>query len=57
MQEPHRDQDHGNHCDNDQCLMYYATQTTDLIGNTVGDEEITPLDANCIADLQANGGK
>jgi hypothetical protein len=37
--------------------MYYATQTTDLIGNTVGDEEITPLDANCIADLQANGGR
>ncbi|WP_416208527.1 M12 family metallo-peptidase [Fodinibius sp.] len=57
MQEPHRDQEHGNHCDNDQCLMYYATQTTDLIGNTVGNEEITPLDENCIADLQANGGK
>jgi predicted Zn-dependent protease len=57
MQEPHRDQEHGNHCDNDQCLMYYATQTTDLIGNTVGDQEITPLDANCIADLRANGGR
>lgn len=57
MQEPHRDQDHGNHCDNDQCLMYYATQTTDLIGNTVGDEGITPLDENCIADLQGNGGR
>ncbi|MEL7833046.1 M12 family metallo-peptidase [Fodinibius sp. N2] len=57
MQEPHRDQEHGNHCDNDQCLMYYATQTTDLIGNTVGDEGITPLDDNCIADLQGNGGK
>ena len=57
MQEPHKDPDHGNHCDNDQCLMYYATQTTDLIGNTVGDEGITPLDENCIADLQGNGGK
>ncbi|PAU95235.1 hypothetical protein CK503_03290 [Aliifodinibius salipaludis] len=57
MQEPHRDQDQGNHCDNDQCLMYYATQTTDLIGNTVGDEEITSLDENCIADLRGNGGK
>ncbi|MGM0545647.1 MAG: hypothetical protein ACQEST_02905 [Bacteroidota bacterium] len=57
MQEPHRDHENGNHCDNDQCLMYYATQTTDLIGNTVGDEGITPLDENCIADLQGNGGR
>lgn len=57
MQKPHKDPENGNHCDNDQCLMYYATQTTDLIGNTVGDEGITPLDENCIADLQGNGGK
>lgn len=57
MQEPHRDQENGNHCDNDQCLMYYATQTTDLIGNTVGDEGISPLDDNCIADLRGNGGR
>lgn len=58
MQEPHKDPDHGNHCDDDTCLMYYATETTDLVGNTVGsDGEIAHLDANCLADLQANGGK
>ncbi len=57
MQEPHRDKENGNHCDNEQCLMYYASQTTNLIGNIVGDEEITPLDENCIADLRGNGGK
>ncbi|WP_138431262.1 hypothetical protein [Fodinibius saliphilus] len=57
MQTPHKDPDHGNHCDNDQCLMYYATETTDLVENTFSDEEIPPLDDNCIADLQANGGK
>lgn len=57
MQEPHQDEEHGNHCDNDQCVMYYAMETTDLIGNTLGGEEIPPLDANCIADLQANDGK
>lgn len=57
MQEPHKDEQNGNHCDNEECIMYYATETTDLIGNTFGDEEIPPLDANCIADLQANGGK
>lgn len=58
MQTPHKDPDHGNHCDNDNCLMYYATETTDLVGNTIGSgDEIPPLDANCKADLQANGGK
>ncbi len=57
MQTPHRDEEHGNHCDNDQCLMYYASQRTDLVANNISGEEITPLDANCKADLQANGGK
>lgn len=57
MQQPHKDEEHGNHCDNDQCLMYYATETADLIGNTIGGEEIPALDNNCIADLQSNGGK
>ena len=57
MQTPHQDADHGNHCDNDQCLMYYATQRTELIQNAVSGDEITPLDANCLADLEANGGK
>ena len=56
MQNPHQDTDHGNHCDNDQCVMYYAMETTDVVGSTLG-EEIPPLDANCITDLQANGGK
>jgi len=57
MQTPHQDTEHGNHCDNDQCLMYYATQRTELIQNSISGDEITPLDANCLADLQANGGK
>ncbi|MDX1586787.1 MAG: hypothetical protein R3222_08580 [Balneolaceae bacterium] len=57
MQTPHRDVEHGNHCDNDQCLMYYATERTELIQNSLSGDDITPLDANCIADLRANGGK
>ena len=57
MQQDHQDEQHGNHCDNDNCLMYYATQREDLISNQLSGEEITPLDANCINDLQANGGK
>lgn len=46
----------GKHCDNQNCLMYYAVETLDFIGNLVGGE-IPELDQNCIADLQANGGK
>lgn len=57
MQTPHQDTEHGNHCDNDECLMYYATQRTQLVQNSISGDEITPLDANCIADLRANGGK
>ncbi|MDZ7681404.1 MAG: hypothetical protein U5J63_06720 [Fodinibius sp.] len=58
MQNPHKDPDHGNHCDDDSCLMYYATETTDLIGNSLASgDEIPALDANCMADLQANGGR
>lgn len=57
MQNPHKDPDHGNHCDNDECLMYYASERTQLITNHISGDDITPLDNNCIADLQANGGK
>lgn len=56
MQNDHQDEENGHHCDNDQCLMYFALETTDLFGQFVG-EEIPPLDNNCILDLQANGGK
>ncbi len=56
MQAPHQDETHGKHCDNEQCLMYHKVQTTEvlsiLMGNTIPD-----LDANCQADLRANGGK
>jgi len=44
------------HCNNSNCLMYYAVETLDFIGNLAGGE-IPQLDANCVADLQANGGK
>lgn len=57
MQSEHRDEQHGNHCDNDECLMYYASERTQLIANNLSGNDITPLDANCKADLQANGGK
>ncbi len=55
MQTPHLDAANGKHCDVENCLMYHAAETTDIIGNLSGSAPV--LDAQCIADLQANGGK
>lgn len=56
MQTPHADLAHNNHCNNENCLMFWKTETGDIFdallnGNTPS------LDSNCIDDLQANGGK
>ncbi len=56
MQTNHKDAAHGNHCNNSNCLMYYASETTDILGVLLTGN-IPPLDANCKADLTANGGK
>lgn len=56
MQTNHKDAAHGNHCINTNCLMYYASETTDALGFLL--TGATPaLDADCRADLHANGGK
>ncbi|MGM0634673.1 MAG: M12 family metallo-peptidase [Bacteroidota bacterium] len=46
----------GNHCDNEDCLMYFAVETTDFF-SILFSTQIPELDANCKQDLQANGGK
>lgn len=56
MQQEHQDTGHGEHCDNDSCLMYYSVETTDYTSVLI-DSPIPDLDANCKADLEANGGK
>ncbi|HUR67534.1 MAG TPA: hypothetical protein VMZ03_14370 [Chitinophagaceae bacterium] len=56
MQTNHEDNAHGNHCNNTDCLMYYASETTDILGFLLTGN-IPSLDANCRADLRANGGK
>lgn len=56
MVTPHKDAANGSHCNNTNCLMYYASQTT-MIGGLILTGPIPTLDANCRADLQANGGK
>lgn len=56
MQTAHQDAAHGAHCNNENCLMYYAAETTDILGFLVTGN-IPSLDASCINDLKANGGK
>ena len=46
----------GNHCNNQNCLMYYASETTDVLGVLLTGN-IPGLDTNCLNDLRANGGK
>ena len=56
MQTNHKDTAHGNHCNNSNCLMYYASETTDILGFLITGN-IPVFDNKCLADLQANGGK
>ncbi len=56
MVQDHEDPEHEKHCNEESCLMYYAIQTTDLMGNLSGGN-IPELDSQCLQDLQANGGK
>jgi hypothetical protein len=56
MQTPHEDAENPKHCDVESCLMYYAaTSGSNLMHFNGG--TVPELDAHCIADLQANGGK
>ena len=56
MQTNHKDATHGSHCSNTNCLMSYASETTDILGFLLTGNT-PPFDANCIADMHANGGK
>lgn len=52
----HKDADHGNHCDNDRCLMYYTATTNDIVELITGGS-VPELDQNCIDDLRSKGGR
>jgi len=57
MQTYHQDEPHGHHCNDKNCLMYYAVETGGFLSNLVGSSNPPNLDVNCKADLKANGGK
>lgn len=56
MQTNHQDVHNGAHCNNQNCLMYYNVETSDVMGNLLGGN-IPSLDENCLNDLKGNGGK
>ncbi len=56
MVTAHEDAQHAAHCNNNTCLMYFATQTT-VMGGVLLSGPVPVLDANCKADLKANGGE
>lgn len=56
LQSAHQDGANGKHCTNQNCLMYYSVETSDVVASLLGGS-VPALDAACLADLQANGGK
>jgi len=57
MQTDHQDVEHGKHCTEENCLMFWTAETGEGILNMLGGGTIPKFDSFCIADLQANGGK
>lgn len=57
LQSPHEDAENPKHCDVPSCLMYFAAETGAGIMGMVTGGTVPQLDPQCIADLQANGGK
>lgn len=57
LQSEHEDEEHPKHCDVENCLMYWASESAANISNMASMNTAPTLDAQCIADLQANGGK
>jgi hypothetical protein len=56
MEVSHEDIHNPYHCNNPKCVMYFETETRNL-SPVLRKGNIPELDAACIADLQANGGK
>jgi hypothetical protein len=56
MQSSHEDTAHSKHCNVSSCLMYWESESSKSLSNLA--PGTTPqLDAQCLADLRANGGK
>ena len=57
LQSTHEDVEHAKHCDVKSCLMYWQSESSGGIDNMISGGTAPKLDAQCLADLKANGGK
>ena len=57
MVEDHEDIAHPKHCDVETCIMFWEIESSAGIDAMVNMSSAPQLDAQCIADLRANGGK
>ena len=57
LQSDHEDAANEKHCDVDNCLMFFTAETGAGVMDMVSGGIVPQLDAQCIADLQANGGR
>lgn len=57
LQSNHEDTEHEKHCNVESCLMYWSAESGSGIANMVSGGSAPKLDAQCLADLKANGGK
>lgn len=57
LQSAHEDQENKRHCNIESCLMYWEAVSTGGFSNIMNTNSPLQLDAQCKADLQANGGK
>ncbi|MEL0645092.1 membrane metalloprotease [Olleya sp. Ti.3.14] len=57
LQTNHEDLEHPKHCNIESCLMYWQAENGNGAMTMISGGSIPQLDAQCIADLQANGGK
>jgi hypothetical protein len=57
LQSNHEDPEHQKHCVVESCLMYWSAESGSGVSNMVSGGSAPKLDAQCLADLKANGGK
>ncbi|MCA0154429.1 zinc metalloprotease [Winogradskyella vincentii] len=57
MVSNHEDENHPKHCNNQDCLMYWAVDSSSGIDDMFNMSSPPQLDENCINDLRTNGGK
>lgn len=57
LQSDHEDSEHEHHCNVQSCLMYWSSVNSQTINDMALGGSVPQLDAQCIADLRANGGK